>query len=241
MAKTQIKFKTVLSSLTKGGKPCYSVRVINNGTEYLADSSQMKEIARLINMNVPFAKTTTAIVLEKAIELALTGKRVETEMFSMYLTVRGGFAKTTEKWNPAKHSLHLVINLKGALKEKMADLEFVNVSEGIKVSLYSVGDEIWAEDGVIAGTAGSTVKIVCDNGKITAGREDEGVWLLDLEDTVVQRLAVAASTEQTCDVTVDETIPAGDYKVMLAARNGEGLDRGVGVAYKKITVKGPRA
>ena len=241
MAKTQIKFKTVLSSLTKGGKPCYSIRVINNGTEYLADSSQMKEIARLINMNVPFAKTTSEIVLGKAIELALTGKRVETEMFSMYLTGRGGFKSTTDKWDPARHSLHLTVNLKGALKEKLSDLEFVNVSEGIKVSLYSVGDEIWAEDGVIAGTAGSTVKIVCDNGKITAGREDEGVWLLDLEDTVVQRLAVESSTEQTCDVTVDETIPAGEYKVMLAARNGEGLDRGVGVAYKKITVKGPRA
>ena len=165
MAKPQIKFKTVLSSLTKGGKPCYSVRVINNGTEYLADSSQMKEIARLINMNVPFAKTTSEIVLEKAIELALTGKRVETEMFSMYLTVRGGFAKTTEKWNPAKHSLHLVINLKGALKEKMSDIEFVNVSE---------------------------------------------------------------------------TIPVGEYKVMLAARNGEGLERGVGVACKKITMKGAK-
>ena len=240
MAKTQIKFKTVLSSLTKGGKPCYSVRVINNGTEYLSDSSQMKEIARLINMNVPFAKTTSEIVLEKSIELALTGKRVETEMFSMYLTVRGGFKSTTDKWDPAKHSLHLVINLKGELKEKMADIEFVNVSEGIKVTLYSVGDEIWAEDGVIAGTAGSTVKIVCDNGKILTGREDEGVWLLDLEDTIVQKLTVVASTEQTCDVEVDETIPAGDYKVMLASRNGEGLERGVGVAYRKITVKGAK-
>ena len=240
MAKPQIKFKTVLSSLTKGGKPCYSVRVINNGTEYLSDSSQMKEIAHLINMSVPFAKTASEIVLEKSIELALTGKRVETEMFSMYLTVRGGFKSTTDKWDPAKHSLHLVINLKGELKAKMADIEFVNVSEGIKVTLYSVGDEIWAEDGVIAGTAGSTVKIVCDNGKILAGREDEGVWLLDLEDTIVQKLTVVASTEQTCDVEVDETIPVGDYKVMLASRNGEGLERGVGVAYKKITVKGAK-
>lgn len=240
MAKHQIKYKTQLSSLTKGGKPCYIIRVINNGTEYLADSSQMREIARLINMNEPFAKTTTQIVLEKSIELALTGKRVETEMFSMYLTGRGGFKGTSDRWDPAKHSLHLVINLKGELKAKMADIEFVNVSEGIKVALYSVGDEIWAEDGVIAGTAGSTVKIVCDNGRIVAGRDDEGVWLLDLEGTVVQKLTVTNSTEQTCDVEVDETIPVGDYKVMLAARNGEGLERGVGVAYRKITVKGAK-
>lgn len=240
MAKPQIKYKTQLSSLTKGGKPCYIIRVINNGTEYLSDSSQMKEIARLINMNEPFAKTTTQIVLEKTIEFALTGKRVETEMFSMYLTGRGGFKGTSDRWDPAKHSLHLAINLKGELKAKMADIEFVNVSEGIKVALYSVGDEIWAEDGVIAGTAGSTVKIVCDNGKILAGREDEGVWLLDLEDTIVQKLTVTNSTEQTCDATVPETVPAGEYKVMLAARNGEGLERGVGVAYKKITVKGAK-
>ena len=240
MAKPQIKYKTQLSSLTKGGKPCYIIRVVNNGTEYLSDSSQMKEIARLINMNEPFAKTTTQIVLKKAIELALTGKRVETEMFSMYLTVRGGFKGTSDRWDPAKHSLHLVINLKGELKAKMADIEFVNVSEGIKVALYSVGDEIWAEDGVIAGTAGSTVKIVCDNGKVLAGRDDEGVWLLDLEGTVVQKLTVTNSTEQTCDATIPETVPAGEYKVMLAARNGEGLERGVGVAYKKITVKGAK-
>lgn len=240
MAKPQIKYKTQLSSLTKGGKPCYIIRVVNNGTEYLSDSSQMKEIARLINMNEPFAKTTTQIVLKKAIELALTGKRVETEMFSMYLTGRGGFKGTADRWDPAKHSLHLVINLKGELKAKMADIEFVNVSEGIKVALYSVGDEIWAEDGVIAGTAGSTVKIVCDNGKVLAGRDDEGVWLLDLEDTIVQKLTVTNSTEQTCDATVPETVPAGEYKVMLAARNGEGLERGVGVAYKKITVKGAK-
>jgi len=240
MAK-QIKYKTVLSSLTKGGKPCYIVKVVNNGTEYLMDSAQMKEIARLINMNVPFAKSTSEIVLRKAIELALEGKRVETEMFSMYLTGRGGCSGTNEKWDPARHTLHLAINLKGELKKKLDEVQFVNVTEGIKVTLYSAGDEIYAQDGVLAGTAGSTVKIVCDNGKVVAGRDDEGVWALDLADMIVQKLTITASTEQTCDAVIGEALPPGEYKLMLASRNGEGLDRGVGVAYKKVTVMGPKA
>ena len=109
MAKNQIRFKTQLSTLTKGGKPCYIVRIVNNGTEYLKDSEQMKEIAREINMSVPFAKTTSEIVLNKAIELALSGYRVETEQLRMYLTARGGAKSTADKWNPERNTLHLAI------------------------------------------------------------------------------------------------------------------------------------
>ena len=49
MAKQPIKFKTVLSNFTKGGKPCYVVRVVNNGTRYLKDADEIAEIAREIN------------------------------------------------------------------------------------------------------------------------------------------------------------------------------------------------
>ena len=37
MAKNQIRFKTQLSTLTKGGKPCYIVRIVNNGTDRVID------------------------------------------------------------------------------------------------------------------------------------------------------------------------------------------------------------
>ena len=97
MAKQPIKFKTVLSNFTKGGKPCYAVRVVNNGTRYLKDADEIAEIAREINMSVPFARTTCNIVLEKMIDLALQGYIVSSDEITMRLTVRGGFDGTGDK------------------------------------------------------------------------------------------------------------------------------------------------
>ena len=241
MARQPIKFKTVLSNFTKGGKPCYAVRVVNNGTRYLKDADEIAEIAREINMSVPFARTTCNIVLEKMIDLALQGYIVSSDEITMRLTVRDGFDGTGDKWNPSAHSLRLIVTPKSKLREKMAGIEFVNVTEGIKVTIYSVGDEIYAEDGVIAGTAGETVSYAGDNILVTEGREDEFVAVTDREGTVVQTLAVTDTTEQTGKATLAETLPPGDYRLMIASRNGAGLDRGVGVAYKNITVKGPKA
>ena len=35
MAKPQIKYKTQLRSLTKGGKPCYIIRVANSSRNFI--------------------------------------------------------------------------------------------------------------------------------------------------------------------------------------------------------------
>lgn len=242
MAKNQIvRFKTQLSNLTKGGKPCYSVRIINNGTEYLADSDQMKAIAHDINMSLPFAKSATDVVLTKAIELALSGYRVETDQLRMYLTARGGISESNMKWDSARNSLHLVVELKGELKAKMEELTLVNDTEGIKVSIYSVGDDIYAQDGVITGLANDVIKVACDNGKINKDHDDEGAWLLDRDGAIIAKLVVIATTEQTGDFKLPETVTPGEYQLMLAARNGENIDRAVGTAYKKLTVMGPKA
>ena len=230
-----INYKTILSNLQKGGKPCYYCKPINAGTKTLKECAS--EVAKAINMSVPFTKVASGIVLEKMIEKALEGYRVETENISIYVTARGGATTANSKWDSDKNTLHLAINLKGDLKAKLDAIEFVNTTEGVSISLYSVGDDEWAEDGVIAGTASSVVKFAGEGLNFDSAASDEGVWLCDSEKTIIEKLTASSKTDQTINVTLAETIPTGNYYFMVASRNGE-ADKGVAVAYKKCEVKG---
>ena len=235
---SEFRFKTVLSNLQKGGKPCYFCIPLNNGTEYLKDSYE--EIGKLINMSKPFAKTASGICLDAMVEQALQGARVETENISMYVTCRGGFASTTDKWDPNRNSLHLVIQLKGELKKKLESMTFVNTTEGVVVTFYSAGDEVYNTDGVIAGTAGTTIKLAGEGFNFDASKDDEGVWFLDAEKTIVAKLSVSAKTDQTIDCSPSAALALGEGYIMVASRNGES-DKGVACAYRKVTVEGPKA
>ena len=231
-----IYFKTVLSNLQKGGKPCYYCKPINLGTKTLKETAGI--IAREINMGVPFTESASEIVLSTMIDLALKGWRVETENLSIYVSVRGGCSDTAERWDAAKHSLHLIVVPKGELRKKIGELHFINTTEGVTVTIYSAGDEVYNTEGLIAGTADETIKLAGEGFNFDATKEDEGVWMLDADRTIVQKLVVTAKTGQTIDCHPSEDLETGEGYIMVASRNGD-PDKGVAVSYRKVTVMGP--
>ena len=230
-----INFKTVLSNLQKGGKPCFYCKAVNLGTKTLKECAS--EIAKLINMSIPFTETASTTVLDTLIEKALDGYRIEGDNFSIFLTARGGCASSSAKWDPTKNSLHLVMNLKGTLKEKLESIEFVNTTEGVTVTFYSAGDEVYNEDGVIAGSATTNIKLAGEGFDFEASDTSQGVWFCDSEKTIVQKLVVTAKTDQTIDCHPTEAIPVQSGYIMVASNRGE-TGKGVVPAYKKVEVRG---
>ena len=230
-----INFHAVLSNLQKGGKPCYYCKTVNLGTKTLKECAS--EVAKLINMSIPFTQTASSIVLDKMIELALNGYRIETDNLSIYVTPRGGCSAPNAKWDATKNSLHLVVNLKGELKKKLESIEFVNTTEGVTISFYSAGDEVYNTDGVIAGTAGTNIKLAGEGFDFDASDETQGVWFCDSEQTIVQKLTVTSKTDQTIDCNSPVALPVESGYIMVASNRGE-AGKGVVVAYKKVEVRG---
>ena len=230
-----INYHTVLSNLQKGGKPCYYCKTVNLGTKTLKECASA--VAKLINMSVPFTQTASNIVLDKMIELALQGYRIETENLSIAVTPRGGCSSPNAKWDPNKNSLHLTVNLKGDLKKRLESAEFVNTTEGVTISLYSAGDEVYNTDGVIAGTTETNIKLAGDGLDFDASDDTQGVWFCDSEQTIVQKLTVTAKTNQTIDCYSPVALPIESGYIMVSSNRGE-AGKGVVVAYKKVEVRG---
>ena len=228
-------YHVVLSNLQKGGKPCYYCKAENLGTKTLKECAS--EVAKLINMSTPFTQTAASIVLNKIIELALQGYRIEGDNVSLYVTPRGGCSTANGKWDPAKNSLHLSMNLKGELKKLLESIEFVNTTEGVTISFYSAGDEVYNTDGVIAGTASTNIKLAGEGFDFDASDETQGVWFCDSEKTIVQKLTVTSKTDQTIDCYSPVALPIESGYIMVASNRGE-TGKGVVVAYKKVEVRG---
>ena len=230
-----INYKTILSNLQKGGKPCYYCKPINAGTKTLKECASA--VAKLINMSVPFTQTASSIVMDKMIELALQGYRIETENLSIYVTSRGGCSSPNAKWDATKNSLHLTVKLKGELKQKLESIEFINITEGVTISLYSAGDEVYNTDGVIAGTAETNIQLAGDGLNFDASDETQGVWFCDSEQAIVQKLTVTAKTNQTIDCYSPVALPVESGYIMVSSNRSE-TGKGVVVAYKKVEVRG---
>ena len=229
----EIKFKTVLSNLTKGGKACYFAIPLNNGTEYLKE--RYKEIGTLINMSAPFAQTASNICLDKMVELALSGARIETENISMYVTAKGGFASTSDKWDPDRNSLHLVVNLKGELKKALENIKFVNTTEGIVARITYASDDVARVNGQISGLTTATIELAGEGLNLDTSSDDQGVWFCDAEKTIVSKLVVTARTEQTLDCHPSTELAQGDGYLMVATNNSE-AGKGIAVVYHAVEV-----
>ena len=125
----------------------------------------------------------------------------------------------------------------GTLKEKLESIEFVNTTEGVTISFYSAGDEVYNTDGVIAGTAGTNIKLAGEGFDFDASDETQGVWFCDSEQTIVQKLTVTSKTDQTIDCNSPVALPVESGYIMVASNRGE-TGKGVVVAYKKVEVRG---
>ena len=233
---TEVKFKTALSTFKKDDKPCYRGIVNHNGTAYLADIA--KNAAARVGMDESVMKFSGELLVEQ-IGLELKGgKRVEIEdLLSGGLSILGTFPSANAPWDKSKNALSPYFYAKGGMKEAFADAVAVNVTEGNHAKLIRVLDTVSKTEGVITNQPNVTVYLSGVNLLLNAAAPDEGVWLEDLEDTVVATATVTDSTSTTLDC-VFATLPEdGTYRIVVATRGGLGSEFGVSIARKSVEVK----
>lgn len=234
----EIKFKTVLSSLKKGGKACYRAIPLTQGSVDLTTLSE--HAAERVGMDPAVMKFNAELILNQiAAELA-EGRRIDVEdLLYGGLAVEGVFEAANSVWDKSKHRLVPYFAAKGAMKGAFGDVVGVNVTEGNHCTIKRVLDTTSKTEGVITNVKDVVVFVSGVNMLIDTGAADEGVWLEDEEGTIVATATVSGSTATTIDCAF-ATLPLendGDYRLVVATRGGLGSEFGVSIARKAVTVK----
>lgn len=234
----ELLFKTVLSSLKKGGKARYRAYPVTKGS---VDFKTLSEhAAERVGMDPAVMKFNGELLLSQITTELVSGHRVEIEdLISGGIAVEGVFEAANSPWDRTKHRLVPYFTAKGAMKSAFDGVTCVNVTEGNRCTIKRVLDTTLKTEGVIANVKDVVVYVSGVNTLINTSAEDEGVWLEDAEGTIVAQATVSASTSTTIDC-VFATLPlvlAGSYKIVVASRGGLGSEFGVSIARKSVEIR----
>lgn len=235
---TELRFKTVMSSLKKGGKACYRAIPLTKGS---VDFKTLSEhAAERVGMDPAVMKFNGELLLAQIKAELIAGRRVEIEdILSGGIAVEGVFEAANSPWDKTKHRLVPYFFAKGAMKSAFNDVSCVNVTEGNRCTIRRILDTTLKTEGIIANVKDVVVYISGVNTFINTSAEDEGVWLEDMEGTIVAQATISGSTSTTIDC-VFSTLPlvlTGNYKLVVASRGGLGSEFGVSIARKSVEIR----
>ncbi len=156
------------------------------------------------------------------IEKMMNGYAVNTGFMVGKLQVRGSTDSATGQ--PEKGSVEGVLNFTGDVRDAFAALEVVNDTKMVEASLLALQQ---AGEVELNRLSAANAKVYCTGNMlyIDPSREDEGVWLLDLQGRIVAKCALVSSTTTSVVFRTPAELPEdGQYKVMIQTRNGESED-----------------
>lgn len=232
----EFKFRTVLSTLKKGEKPCYRALIVANGT--INEKELYRNTAERVGMAPETVKYVAELLFGEIAKQAADGINVNiADGFGTSLSIRGTFDSANAEFEKGKHSLHLNINPKGALANACADATGVNVTEGARCRVTSLMDGTLREEGVISSGEDVVVYAAGATFLIDTEADDEGVWIEDEEGHIVAFATVDESTSTTLTCTFAATPEPGDYYFVVATRGGLGSEYGVSCGRYKVVVK----
>ena len=232
----EIKFKTVLSSLKKGEKPCYRAVPVSKGS--VSVDQLCKTTAEAVGLQASTIKYVLELLMLQVVELQKDAVNVVIpDFFNTQLSIRGTFESADALYEPGKHQLRVNLNPKGTLLHALDGAVGVNVTEGNRCRITSVMDSVGRTEGVIIGDEDVEVYAAGGTFLIDPLAEDEGCWLENYDGEVVAFGTVTASTATTLDATFATLPEPGDYKIVVATRGGLGKDYGVSIARRPVTVR----
>ena len=233
-----IKYKTVLSQFKKGERPCYRAVPISN--ESVDFTTVCDNAAKRVGMDSSVARFVGDLLLHQIGDELAEGRCVDMDDFvHAGLAVTGVFDAQNAQWDRAKHKVVPFFYAKGAMKDSIGGIVGENVTEGNRCTIKRVLDTTAKIDNVITNMRGVLVYISGINTKISSWAADEGVWIEDMDGTVVANATIANSTMTTVDAVFD-SLPLekeGAYRIVVASRGGLGAEYGVSIARKQIAVK----
>ena len=234
-----VPFETVPCSFLKDGKPCFYGRTIQDEVE-TEDELIAETAVACGGANPAFVKCVRNTYFDKVCAALNAGKRIEGEDFRAGLAVHGTFDNSDSPWNPDVNSISPYFTPCGRLKAAVKGMKAVNVTSGPRVQVRSVVQAVeGSTEGVIVPMSGGASLLLAGVGfLLDVEAEDEGVTLRDVKTGQVKAVGTVTEVRSTTlDVTFDELPEAGQYLLVVASRNGMGMDYGVAEGKRKVTVQ----
>ena len=169
-------------------------------------------------------KSVYAITASEIAKLLAQGLRVVIDGFCrIELEPRGKMDDEDATWDPARNSIAAVVIPAAEIRDAANELRPVNVLKPVTVQLLGVQDATtYEQNAVVKGHTG-----LCQ-GVGLAGRyqahEDEGLFVIGA-DGAERKLTITNCTQGTIDFTVPDDVEAGEYRIEVRSRAGEGLNR----------------
>ena len=228
----QVKFRTVLSTLQKGGKACYQcVPVFENKVD---ETAFLKEVAAITGESVARARLWVDAFGMVARKLNLAARPYNLGFMRGTLAIKGSVDAANAKLDPAVNKIVPVLIAAGTLKSSADGLEGVNVTPSVGAILYSIQQAGQDTPNVIVGTGG--IIVINGNFILTADGDDTGVWLEKKDGTIAERATITESDHNTIDCTFAELPADGQYKLVIATRDGRDSSFGVDRLERNVTV-----
>jgi len=223
---------TPVSTEFTGGAKVFRANVKTNGT---VDAEQLaNEAAESLKIPVAFTRYLVNVLTSQLNKEWRAGNRVNLGQAQTGFVIKGSFTHEDDRFDHERHALALTIHPLGELKSALADITPENIQVSLVCSVYSLMDAVTKETNVITGT--NEQHIQGENLGIDPDNADEGVTLVDADGNTVATATVSASDAQTITCTFP-AVEAGEYTLVVSARNGSRTSLAPAVARLKVTVK----
>lgn len=169
-------------------------------------------------------KTVLAVQTQVIRDLLAQGLRVVIDgLCRIELEPRGSMDAEDSVWDPAKNSIAPVVIPSEEIKSAANGLRPVNVLKPVNVQFLGVQDATNYEQNAV--TKGHTG--LCQGVGLNCRyqvSEDEGLFVI-AADGAEKKLTITNCTAGTIDFTVPDDVEAGEYRIEVRSRAGEGKNR----------------
>ena len=228
----QVKFRTVLSALQKGGKACYQcVPILENKVD---EAKFLADMAAITGESVARARLWLDAFGMVSRRYNLDARPYNLGFMRGTLAIKGSVKAANAKLDPAVNKIVPVLIAAGTLKSSAEGLEAVNVTPSVGAILYSVQQAGQDKPNIIVGAGG--VIVINGNFINTEDGDDTGVWLEGKDGTIIERATISDSDHNTIDCTFAELPEDGQYKLVIATRDGQDESFGVDRLERNVTV-----
>ncbi len=214
------------------GAQVYRANVKTNGTVDVEELA--KRIAAKTKQDKSLARYFIEAIDEELARQILAGNRVNLGQLATGFAIRGSFRSADDRFDPKRHTLIATIKTLDPLRGALSEITPENIQVSLTCSVYSLMDSVTKEFDVITGTNEQHIQGI--NLGIDTDNADEGVTLVDADGNTVATATVSASDAQTITCTFP-AVEAGEYTLVVSARNGNRTSLAPAVARRSVTVK----
>lgn len=184
----------------------------------------VSEVADTTKDNAAFVRGYLSILTDSIKRHLALGERVTIDglcRFEIY--PEGSLPAVDAPWDPTRNRLVVSCIPYDAVKNAAADIAPENTMKPVTVQLLGSQDGTTREQNAV--TKGNV--LLCQGVGLNCRyqvSEDEGLFVVGA-DGAEHKLAITDCTKVTLDATVPDDVPAGEYRLEIRSRAGEGKER----------------